>query len=385
MKTIAIVIGSRANYGTAKSLIKYLNLSKKINLYIIATSSSVLDKYGDVSKIIEKDGIRVNYRLYNYIEGDDLAIMPKSVGLSLIDLTNIFQQIQPNVVVTIGDRFETIATAISASYLNLTVAHIMGGEISGTIDESVRHAVTKLSHLHFPATDLSRDRIIRMGEDPELVFNFGCPRIDEVKYCIENPITAKDLESYLNSNGTGDNINLSRPFILFAFHPVTSEYNLLENQINILIESLNTIGIQIVGLWPNADSGGDIISRRIRIWQNSSKKYALRFFKNFPTEIYFNLMAKTVCQIGNSSSAIREGSFIGTPSVNVGSRQDGRESSANVIYAKFISQDLINSVQLQIKHGKYESSSLFGNGEAGKLIANKLENVETNTQKRLKY
>lgn len=386
MKKILVVIGSRANYGTSKSILTYIKKSTHSSLIIVASASSVLDKFGDVSELMEQDGFTVNYRLFNFVDGNALVTMPKSVGMNLIDLSNIFSHEHPDIVVTIGDRFETIATAIAAAYQNIPLAHVMGGEVSGSIDESVRHSITKLAHLHFPATEISATRISKMGEDRKTIFNFGCPRIDEVKSTLENPPSLEFLNHELNSLGVGSNVDLNLPFILLNYHPVTSEIDKTLAQVKVLLNALDEIKIQVLGLWPNSDAGYEIISQQFRIWQKQSiKNYSIRLFKNLPVCTYFHLMALAACQVGNSSSALREGSFIGNPAVNIGSRQSGRECANNVMFVDFNMKTIINAVKSQINHGKYVRSTIFGDGNAGNQIAETLLKMQVSTQKKLSY
>jgi UDP-hydrolysing UDP-N-acetyl-D-glucosamine 2-epimerase len=380
-----VVIGSRANYGTAKSILASINNSDRCSLLLVASASAVLDKFGDVSKLMESDGLKIDYRLFNLVDGSSLITMPKSVGISLIDLSNIMEHEKPNFVITIGDRFETIATAIAAAYLNIPLAHVMGGEISGTIDESVRHSVTKLAHVHFPATELSAARLEKMGENPNTVFNFGCPRIDLVKSIIESPLNPENVNSEINSIGVGSKIDITLPFILFSYHPVTSEFSSIEQNIKIILEALDRLKIQVIGLWPNSDAGYEQISKELRIWQQKSKDYPVRLVKNLSTDLYFTLMNLTLCQIGNSSSALREGAYIGTPAVNIGTRQHGRECGSNVIFTENTVGQILSAVKRQILHGKYENSNLFGDGQAGQKIVETLINTDVITQKMMSY
>jgi UDP-hydrolysing UDP-N-acetyl-D-glucosamine 2-epimerase len=380
-----IVIGSRANYGSSKSIIKHINNSKNSELILVASASSVLDRFGDVSELIELDGFKVNYRLFNLLDGNSLVTMPKSVGIGLIDLSNIMFQENPDIVITVGDRFETMATAIAASYLNIPLAHVMGGEISGTLDESIRHAITKLSHIHFPASDNSAERIIKMGENSEFVFNFGCPRIDEVKLILDKSNSPDYLSTVVNKVGVGANLNLNLPFILFSYHPVTSEYDSIDKEIEIILKSIDECNLPVLALWPNSDAGYEIISRRMRVWQQKPKSYPLRVVKNLTIETFFSVMNLTSCQVGNSSSALREGSYIGTPAVNIGTRQQNRESGKNVIFVEPEQHLIVEAIIKQINHGKYESVDLFGNGSAGIRIVETLERIQVSTQKQIAY
>ena len=195
MKKICVLIGSRANYSSIKNLLFELKKNKKVKLILIVFSSALLDKYGRVADIIKKDGFKINEEIYNHLDGETPLTMSKSTGLAIIELSSSFLKHKPDIVLTIGDRYETIATAISATYLNIPLAHTMGGEVSGTIDESIRHAITKFSHIHFPASRDAYNRIIRLGENKKNVFLVGCPRIDEVKKILNKKISINSIEN----------------------------------------------------------------------------------------------------------------------------------------------------------------------------------------------
>src|SRR5918995_3560537 len=180
MRKICIILGSRANYTSIKSAMRAVQEHPDLELQLIVGASALLDRYGEVIEVIERDGFRAAARVYMLIEGETPTTMAKSTGLGLLELPTILGQLQPDVVLTVGDRFETMATALAAAYMNIPLAHTMGGEVSGTIDESIRHAVTKFANVHFPACSEAAERIVKLGEPPETVFNVGCPRIDLV-------------------------------------------------------------------------------------------------------------------------------------------------------------------------------------------------------------
>ena len=180
-KKICFVLVNRANYGRVRSLMLNIKKSKYFDLQTVLISSTLLKKYGSLNELIRRDGIKVNYQLFNHIEGENLYTMTRSTGLALLDLSSIFQKLKPDIVFTIGDRYETLSTAITASFLNIFLVHLQGGELTGSIDEYVRHSVTKLSNVHLVSTKKSRKRVIQMGESPNRVFNVGCPSIDIIK------------------------------------------------------------------------------------------------------------------------------------------------------------------------------------------------------------
>lgn len=379
-KKICVVIASRANYGRSKVLLKKIMYSQKLQLQTILAASSLLEKYGDLRKILKKDKIKVDAEAFIVLEGENTLTMAKSTGIAIIELSSIFNILKPDIVITIGDRYETIATAIAASYMNIVLAHIQGGEITGSIDESVRHAITKLSHLHFVSTKNAKKNLIKMGEKKDNVYLSGCPSID-----ILDEDNEGKLNKFMKQTGVGDEIDIRKPFYLVVFHPITTAYLESYKNTQILIDAITKLNSQIIWLWPNIDAGSDGISKCIRINREKGKLKNFRFFKNFPVEIYNELLKKASCLVGNSSSFIREASYIGAPSVIVGNRQFKREVAKNVIYAKFDVNEIFNKINFQ-KIKRYKRSLLYGNGKASKKIVAILENIKkVNIQKTLNY
>lgn len=385
VKKICVFIGSRANYSSIRSAMRAIQEHKQLELQIVIGSSAVLDKYGSVINLIKKDGFKITRRSYMSVEGETPETMAKSTGLGLMDMATIFAEIRPDFVIVVGDRYEIMAPAIAAAYMNIPLVHTMGGEVTGTIDESIRHAVTKLAHVHFPANRESAERIIRLGEKQEMVFNVGCPRIDLVKEIMENPYPDLDNIGAVYG-GVGCDIDFSMPFLLVSQHPVTTEFESAQLQMIETLEALTELDMQTIMLWPNSDAGSDGISREIRKYREKRMNNKIRIFKNLPMEVYITLMMRTACLIGNSSSGIREGEFIGTPCVNIGSRQTGRERGKNVIDVGNDRRQIVEAVQKQINHGKYQSEHIYGNGEAGVKIADVLANMDAvEVQKRITY
>lgn len=384
MKKICTVIGSRANYSSIKSAMMAIQAHPDLELQIVAVASALLDRYGRVVDLIEQDGFEINEKLYILIEGETPATMAKSTGMGLIELPSVFERLQPNVVITVGDRFETMATTLAAAYMNIPVAHTMGGEVSGTIDESIRHAVTKFAHIHFPASRDAAERIVKLGEREDMVFRVGCPRIDLVAEILTQE--ENGLDSHIFDLGVGDKIDLSEPFVIVSQHPVTTEYGEGEKQITATLSAVRQSGLQAVVLWPNADAGSEDIARGMRKWREQGFADSMHFFKNLPTETYIRLMKRTACLLGNSSSGIREGAFIGTPVVNIGSRQTARERGPNVIDVGHDKTEIGAALVAQIAHGPYEMHDAYGDGKAGDRIATILADLESvQVQKRIIY
>ena len=264
MKKICVVIGS-TNYSSIKSVMKAIQKKEGLELKTVLFASSVLEKYGKVETLIIKDGFSINHRIFNLIEGENPITMAKSTGLGLIEIPPVLDQIQPDYVVVVGDRYETMAITLASCYLDIPVIHTMGGEVSGTIDESIRHATTKFASVHFPASKEAEERIVSLGEDPKYVFNVGCPRIDLVKELISNQ-SEINLDSL--KKGVGTDININDSFLLVSQHPVTSEYDAAEYQMSATLNAIHQINIPTIVLWPNSDAGSDGISKAIKFREN---------------------------------------------------------------------------------------------------------------------
>ena len=384
MRKVCVVVGSRANYSSIKSVMRAVDANPDLTLQVVAVASALLDRFGSVVNIVEADGFNINARVHMIIEGETPTTMAKSTGLGLLELPTLLDQLKPDVVVTVGDRFETIATAIAAAYMNIPLAHTMGGEISGTIDESVRHAITKLAHLHFPANQKAADRILRMGEDPASVHVVGCPRIDLVaEIALENSRLPE--RAWLEYEGVGGQINLDEPFLMVSQHPVTTEYGQGEQQITETLMALHQLKMPTIMLWPNVDAGSEDVARGMRKFREHYQHDYIRFYKNFSVETYVRLMKRCACMLGNSSAAIREGAFLGVPAVNIGSRQSNRTRGNNVIDVQHDRDEIISAINQQVAHGPYFSEPIYGDGHAGERISKILETVPLNIHKQMTY
>jgi len=383
MRKICVVVGSRANYSSIKSAMQAIKAHPDLELQLILGASALLDRYGEVAQLIEKDGFSATARVYMLVEGENPATMAKSTGLGLLELPTIFTRLQPDIVLTIGDRFETMSTTLAAAYMNIPLAHSMGGEVSGTIDESIRHAVTKFAHIHFPACSEAYDRIIKLGERPEDVYLVGCPRIDLVAEALEN--NKNGLGPDLFAQGVGGKFDLDSPFLIVSQHPVTTEFGDGERQISETLMAIHKLKIPAIVLWPNADAGSDDIARGMRKFREHYDDSNIHFFKNLPIDVYVTLMSRAACLIGNSSSAIRDGAFIGTPAVNIGSRQQGRQRGKNVIDVDYNSTAIADAIVQQCDNGKYASEPIYGDGYAGQRMADVLASCDWKLQKRITY
>ena len=385
-KKICVVINNRANYARIKSFLFLAAKSKKIKLDIILGASSILERFGNVSKIIEKDKLKVSSKLFSVVEGDTPLCMAKTTGNLISDISTEFEKLKPDAVIVIADRYENLAVAIAASYMNIPIIHLQGGEVSGSIDENVRHAITKLAHYHLTCTERASKYVSLMGEDKKKIFNIGCPSLDEVKDNLLSP--TKYLIKNINENGSGDIIDFSEDFVVVVYHPVTTEYEKTSNDFKIFLDSILEINkqLQIIWFWPNIDAGNDFISKRIRMNYGDKKFKKIRLIKNLENKYYIQLLNNAKCIIGNSSSGIREASFIGLPSINIGNRQANRERGPNVVDVTHNKEKILKTFEKQIILRKRKKSFLYGKGVSGKNMLKTITKIKKFTiDKKLNY
>lgn len=379
-RKICVVLVDRANYGRMWPVMREIDSHLELELFTICAGTMLLERFGQAEHIVAKDGFEVHGRVYMELEGSVPSTMAKSVGFGIVEFSSEFQRLRPDVVLLIGDRYEALSATLAAAFQNIPIAHVQGGEISGSIDESTRHAITKFAQIHFPATERSAQYIINMGENPDYVFNFGCPCGD---YII--PLDTDLPEDIFQRNGIGANVVPAKPFLLVVFHPVTTSFGEELGQVEELIQALDTLSVPTVWLWPNIDAGSDHISKLLRQYRERSGDKWLRLIKNFEPIVFQKILKASVCAVGNSSSFIRDTTFSGTPVVLIGDRQEGREISNNVIKTRADAKEIESAIRRQLSNGRYSPSSLYGNGSASKKIADTLASVDVYIQKRLHY
>lgn len=389
MKKICVFVGSRANYSSIKSVMMSVKNHPDLELQLVLGASAVLDRFGKVEDLIIKDGFVPNFTFHNIVEGENPITMAKSTGLGLIEASSILANLKPDYVIIVGDRFEMMSITLAAAYMNIRIAHTMGGEVTGTIDESIRHAITKFAHIHFAASEDAKQRILKLGEDPSHVHNVGCPRMDLVLNELKNDSYKMLSNLFEDFTGVGPSyLDLTKPFLLVSQHPVTTEFGSNRAQIEETLYALDELKMPTIMLWPNIDAGSDDISTGIRVYREVYNKESgtwLKLFKNLPTQIYIHLMNTCACLVGNSSSGVREGATIGTSVVNIGTRQNKREMGPNVINVGYDRNEIKEAILKQIAHGKYENAGIYGNGNAGTQIADILANSNPSIQKTITY
>jgi UDP-hydrolysing UDP-N-acetyl-D-glucosamine 2-epimerase len=381
-KRICVVLVDRANYGRMHPVMRAINSTPDLELLTVCAGTMLLERFGQAEQIVAADGFDLHGRVYMELEGSVPATMAKSIGLGIIEFSTEFQRLKPDLVLLIGDRYEALAAAIAAAYMNIPIAHIQGGEVSGSIDESARHAITKFAHLHFPSTERAANYIIKLGERTDCVFNVGCPAGDYIMQ-----LDSSLPEDAFSRKGIGGNINPSQPFILVIYHPVTTSFGNERQHAEQLLMALHELAQPTVWIWPNIDAGADEISKCLRIYRekyNGSNEW-LHLIKNLDPVTFQKCLKRTACAVGNSSSFIRDSTFSGTPVVLVGDRQGGREHGDNLVAVPPVSAEIATAVRSQLQHGRYAPSTLYGNGTASFQIVEKLRLFEPYRQKTLQY
>jgi UDP-hydrolysing UDP-N-acetyl-D-glucosamine 2-epimerase len=383
-RKICVVVTARPSYSRIRTALRAIEQHPDLELQLVVAASALLDRYGNAIQAIEHDGFPIAARVYMVVEGENLVTSAKSTGLGLVELATVFDNLKPDAVVTIADRYETLANAVAASYMNIPVVHVQGGEVTGSIDEKVRHAVTKLSNLHLVSTKAAAERVKKLGEAPETVVVTGCPSIDIAAEVAAKP--ALDFDPFVKYGGVGPaKFDLSKDYLVVMQHPVTTEYEEARRQVEETLYAVKTIGLPVLWFWPNVDAGSDGTSKGIRVFREREKPENLHLFRNMYPEDFLRLLVHSTAIVGNSSVAIRECSFLGVPAVNVGTRQQGRERGANVIDVGHDRTTIAGAIRDHVTRGRPQTDHLYGNGDAGRRIADCLATAELTIEKRLTY
>jgi UDP-hydrolysing UDP-N-acetyl-D-glucosamine 2-epimerase len=382
-RKICVVVTARPSYSRIRTALKAIQQHPGLELQLVVAASALLDRYGSAIQAIEHDGFEIKQRVYMVLEGENLVTSAKSTGIGLSELATVFDNLSPDAVVTVADRYETLATAVAASYMNIPVVHVQGGEVTGSIDEKVRHAVTKLSNLHLVSTAQARERVIRLGEDPASVVLTGCPSIDIAADVAAAP--AMGFDPFEKYGGVGPQADLSRGYLVVMQHPVTTEYDEARRQVEETLYAVRDIGLPILWFWPNPDAGSDGTSKGIRVFREKEQPAQFHLFRNMYPEDFLRLLVHATAIVGNSSVAIRECSFLGVPAVNIGSRQQGRERGGNVIDVDHDRAAIAAAIRRHRERARPAPDHLYGDGKSGGRIAHALATAPLTVEKRLTY
>ncbi len=382
-RKIAVVVTARPSYSRVKTVLQAILENANLELQLIVASSALLDRYGSAVNYIEKDGFKIAAKVFNVLEGENLTAAAKTTGIGILEISSVFDNLKPDIVVTVADRFETMATAIAASYMNIPLAHIQGGEVTGNIDEKVRHAITKLADYHFVASKDAKDRVIKLGENPDFVFNTGCPSID-LALKVKNS-TKLTFNPYQKYGGVGSEPDLKNGYLVVMQHPVTTEYDDSRKHIELTLQAIKEINMPTLWFWPNVDAGADGTSSGIRAFRENHTLKNVHFFKNMEGQDFLELLQNSKCLVGNSSVGIRECSFLGVSVVNIGSRQNRRERANNVIDIDYDFNEIVNAIKMQVVKSKPKSESIYGKGNSGKIVSDLLSEVPLQFHKIINY
>jgi UDP-N-acetylglucosamine 2-epimerase (non-hydrolysing)/GDP/UDP-N,N'-diacetylbacillosamine 2-epimerase (hydrolysing) len=369
-RRICVVTGTRAEYGLLFPAMKAIETNPELELSVLVTGMHLMPEFGYTVEEIEADGFKIDAKVPTFSREDTVKAMARSLGKGIIGMTDALEKIEPDILVVIADRGEALAGAISGAFMNIPVAHIHGGDVSGCIDEPTRHAITRFAHIHFPATKESADRIIRMGEEAWRVHVVGPLGIYAMTS--RNFIPKNKLCKMLD-------LNPCKPILLVLQHPVTTQNEKADEQMNQTIEALAALEEQAVIIYPNADAGGRKI---IKVIEQNMEYPFFRIYKNLAYLTFTSLMRISSVMVGNSSSAIVEAPLFGVPAVNIGLRQEGRERGGNVIDAPHEKDKIIKAIKKALFDEDFrrkvkKSANPFAVGKnGGQRIANVLASVK---------
>jgi UDP-hydrolysing UDP-N-acetyl-D-glucosamine 2-epimerase len=383
-RKICVVVTARPSYSRIKTALEAIKNHPDLELQLVVAASALLDRYGSAVDYINKDGFEIAAKVFNVLEGENLTAAAKTTGIGILELSTVFDNLKPDIVVTVADRFETMATAIAASYMNIPLAHVQGGEVTGNIDEKVRHAITKLADYHLVASEDARERVIKLGENPKFVFNTGCPSIDLAKQVKENS-TELPFNPYQKYGGVGAEPDLSKRYLVVMQHPVTNEYKDSRLHIETTLKAVSDLDMPTLWFWPNVDAGADGTSAGIRAYREKNQLPNVHFFKNMEGKDFLHLLNHADCLIGNSSVGIRECAYLGVPTVNIGSRQNRRDRGSNVIDVAYEKEAIVKAIQVHLSNGKSVLSNVYGGGNAGIQIADLLATLPFQFHKTIEY
>jgi UDP-hydrolysing UDP-N-acetyl-D-glucosamine 2-epimerase len=381
-RKICVVVTARPSYSRIKTALKAIDEHPELELQLVVAASALLDRYGSAVNYINEDGFSIAAKVFNVLEGENLTAAAKTTGIGILELSTVFDNLSPDIVVTIADRFETMATAIAASYMNIPLAHVQGGEVTGNIDEKVRHSITKLADYHFVASEEAKERVLRLGEDPDFVFNTGCPSIDLAAEVVQAP--KLDFDIYEKYGGVGSKPLIGKGYYVVMQHPVTNEVESSRRHVEETLYAMNELKEPVLWFWPNVDAGADGTSTGIRSFRERYDLENFHFFKNMEGRDFLKLLYNSKALVGNSSVGIRECAFLGVPVVNIGSRQKRRERGGNVIDVGY-DREQIKEAVLQHSQSEREPSSIYGRGDAGIQIADLLIQLPIRFHKTIMY
>lgn len=372
MKKIAVITGTRAEYGLLKNIIREIKDDNELELQLIVTGMHLSNKYGFTVNDIIEDGFTIDAECPILLDYNGKEKNAFELGLAINQFTTTFTRLNPDIILILGDRYEIFAAATTAMVLGIPIAHIAGGEITeGAMDEQIRHGITKLAHIHFPGAEEYEKNIKQMGEESWRIFNVGDSGIENIK--LTRLLDKDELKESLG-------VEIDDNTLLVTYHPVTLELDSVSDQINNLIEALSDYNGNIIVTYPNSDNGGDII---INAWENfAQKRENVYLYQSLGSLRYLSVMKLCGCIVGNSSSALIEAPYLKKPVVNIGNRQKGRLMAENIINVDYNANNIKNALNKalseEFKKLTKEVKSLYGEGNTSKEIVEVLKKIEIN-------
>lgn len=382
-RNITVLTGTRAEYGLLKSSMEEIRDHEGLSLSIVATGMHLSPKHGMTVDDIREDGFTVDREVLMQVDGDSGGAMAKSLGVGLMGLTDAFNDLDPDIVLLLGDRGEALAGALAAAHMNIPVAHVHGGDsmYGAVIDDSIRHAITKFAHIHFPASKLSAERIRKMGEEEWRITISGAPGLDDI---LAGEYTDPEIvfDKY--------DLDLDKPSLLVVQHPVTTQSDRASDQMAATLDAVESFDVQIVLIYPNSDAGGEAIISEI---ESRSNTQSIQAFRSLPRREYLGIMDAVDVMVGNSSSGIIEAPSFSLPVVDVGPRQEGRERAENTLSVPHDLSEVRSAIETCLGDPEFQQQvdaceNPYDYDGAGRRIADRLFEVnldESLLRKHLTY
>jgi UDP-hydrolysing UDP-N-acetyl-D-glucosamine 2-epimerase len=326
---VAAVVTLRSQYARVKTVLQALTEDDRINFNLIISGGALFHRFGNLSNIISEAGMEIDRKIHTLLKAGEPIAQAKTTGMGLIEYTTTFEELNPDVVLTSGDRYKTMASTLAVTYLNIPIIHLEGGEITGSIDDKIRHATTKMADYHFVSTERSKEVVSQLGEPVNRVYQTGCPSIELAEQIIQEERGEYDPQT--EYGGVGETVYVSQPYIVIQYHPLPTEYESNYDKTRELIAGFEQLDVQAFWFWPNMDAGTDQVSKAMREYREQQDPDGVRFFISLEPYDYLTLVKNAACMLGNSSVGIRECSYFGTPGINIGERQQSRERGPNVL------------------------------------------------------
>ncbi|MEM6973677.1 MAG: UDP-N-acetylglucosamine 2-epimerase [Pseudomonadota bacterium] len=383
-RTVCVVVTARPSYARVRTVLEALKARRDVTLQVVAAASALAERYGKVADVMAAEGFAPDAVVASLVEDHGVLNMPETTAQGLSGTAAVFADLAPDLVVTVADRYETLATAVAAAYMNIPLAHLQGGEVTGNIDEKVRHAVTKLADMHLVSGPGAAARVARMGERPEAIHETGCPSLDVARQAIEAGKRLPDDALYARFGQSGGRPDLSDGYIVVMQHPVTTSHDAAHAQITETLDAVRNLDQSVLWFAPNVDIGADATARAIQEYRAAHRLDHVHFMDNMPPEDFIRLLADSHGIVGNSSVAIRECAWLGIGAVNIGDRQSGRDRGPNVVDVGYDAA-AIRAAITAMGQDRMAPSELYGDGWAGPRIAAILATAPLRFEKRLTY